>query len=58
MTDYEALHYDKDKLRQACKETHTHTKITLTHFTNIVGTKCTYALVPTMFVIIKTDHSN
>lgn len=24
MSDYEALHYDKDKLRQACKERHPH----------------------------------
>lgn len=25
MADYEALHYDKDKLRQACEDTHTAT---------------------------------
>lgn len=43
MTDYETLHYDKDKLRQACKETHTDTN-------KLISMS---AVVPTMFAVIE-----
>lgn len=31
MAAYEALHYDKDQLKEACESHHSHTPWTLTH---------------------------
>lgn len=50
MSDYEALHYDKDKLRQACKKIHQHTHLI----------SCTFhAALATVFAVtelFKCDH--